>query len=166
MSGRLARWILLLEVFDYTVEYKAGCMHLSRLSEDMGSSPIDDRLIDDNMFIVTASPYWYARIVEFLTTQQLSGEYTKEDRRTVKVNNRHFAVVGHRLFRRGANGLLKMRVSKVEVPTILVVCHDSVCGGHFSSQLTCQKIVKAGYFWPTLFKDAHDYAKKCDACQR
>lgn len=55
---------------------------------------------------------------------------------------------------------------EVEVPTILVVCHDSTCGGYFSCQLTGKNILKACYFWPTLFKDAHDHVKKCDACQR
>ena len=34
--------------------------HLSRLSEEMGDSPIDDRLIDDNLFVLIASPNWYA----------------------------------------------------------------------------------------------------------
>lgn len=38
LSGRLARWILLLKEFNYTVEYKSGWMHLqadhlSRLTE-------------------------------------------------------------------------------------------------------------------------------------
>ena len=60
LNGRLARWILLLEEFDYTVEYKPSRMHLqadhfSRLSEDMGTSPIDDMLIDNNLFVITAT---------------------------------------------------------------------------------------------------------------
>ena len=72
----LARWVLLLEEFDYTVEYKPRRMHLradhlSRLSKEMGTSPIDDRFIDDNLFFVTSNPDWYAGIVEFLTTQRL-----------------------------------------------------------------------------------------------
>ena len=84
LSGRLARWVLLLEEFDYTIKYKPGRMysqagHLSRLSKDLGSSPVDDRLDDDDLFVVTAQPEWYAGIVEFLTTQQLLGEWTKED---------------------------------------------------------------------------------------
>ena len=27
-------------------------------------------------------------------------------------------------------------------------------------------ILRAGYFWPRLFKDSHAYARKCDVCQR
>ena len=44
--------------------------------------------------------------------------------------------------------------------------HDGPVGGHFSGDTTTHKIIKAGYYWPTLFKDAHDYASKCDVCQR
>lgn len=57
-------------------------------------------------------------------------------------------------------------MSEVEVPSIIVACHDSACGGHFSRQLIGQKILNAGYFWPILFKDAYAYVKRCDACQR
>ena len=64
-----------MEEFDYTVEYKPGRMHLqadhlSRLLEEMETSHIDDRFIDDNLFLVTSSPDWYVGIVEFLTAQQ------------------------------------------------------------------------------------------------
>lgn len=104
---------------------------------------MDDRLVDDNIFVVTAQSDWYAGIVKFLTTQQLPEEWTKEERRNVRVNSRHFAVIGHRLFRRGTDGLPRRFVLKVEVHSILAVCHDNPCGGHFSGQLTSQKILRA-----------------------
>jgi transposase InsO family protein len=132
----------------------------------MGENPVDDRLMDDDLFVVTSRPDWYAGIVEFLTTQTLPEEWSKEERRKVRVNSRHFMVLGHRLFRRRTDGLLRRCVSATEVPSILLACHDSACGGHFSGQLTGQKILRAGYFWPTLFKDSHDYVKKCDVWQR
>ena len=81
------------------------------------------------------------------------------------VNSRHIAVVGDRLFGKGADGLLKRCVSEAEVPNILTSCHNSTYGGHFSCRLTGQKILRAAYFWPTLFKDSHAYVKKCDVCQ-
>ena len=171
LSGRLARWVLLLEEFDSTVEYKPGRLHLqadhlSMLSEEIGTSPIDARFIDNNLFLVTSSPDWYAGIVEFLTTQRLLAAWTKEERRRVRVNNRHFAVIGNILFRRKVDSIIRRCVLEVEVPDIFTSCHDSACGGHFTGQLTGQKILRAGYFSLTLFKDFHAHVRKCDACQR
>ena len=82
------------------------------------------------------------------------------------MNSQKFAVVGHRLFRRAADGVLRRCVAVTEVPAILEACHDSACGGHFSGQLTGQKILKAGDNWPSLFRDVHEHVRKCDACQR
>nr|XP_009589739.1 uncharacterized protein LOC104087052 [Nicotiana tomentosiformis] len=31
---------------------------------------------------------------------------------------------------------------------------------------TTAKVLQSGFFWPTLFKDAHAFVKKCDQCQR
>ena len=47
LSGRLTRWLLILEAFDYSVEYESRRMHLqadhlSRLSEEVETSLIDD----------------------------------------------------------------------------------------------------------------------------
>lgn len=171
LSGRLARWVLLLQEFDYTVEYKPGSAHkqadhLSRLLEGPQTLPLDDNLVDETLFLVTARPLWYAGIVDFLTTQQFSPEVSKEERRKIRVNSRRFVVLGNRLYRRGLDGILRRCVVEAEVESILSACHDSACGGHFSGQLTGQKVLRAGYFWPTLFQDAHKYVRKCDACQR
>eukprot|EP00253_Pinus_taeda_P005102 PITA_05102 len=39
--------------------------------------------------------------------------------------------------------------------------HDGPTGG----DTTAHKIINVGYYWPTLFKDAHDYVRKCKICQ-
>ena len=123
LSERLARWVLLLEEFDYMVEYKPGRMHLqadhlSRLSEEMSKSLMDDRLVNDSLFMLTAKPNWYVGIVKFLITQKLPDDWTKADRKNVRVNSRHFAVSGSRFFRTGAYGLLMRCVYEVEVSSI------------------------------------------------
>ena len=83
----------------------------------------------------------------------------------MRVNSQKFTVVGHKLLIMGTDGVLRRCVTATEVPAILEACHDSVCGGHFSGQFTGQKILKAGYYWPSLFRDAHEHVRKCDACQ-
>ncbi|GJY15606.1 reverse transcriptase domain-containing protein [Tanacetum coccineum] len=32
--------------------------------------------------------------------------------------------------------------------------------------LTAKKIFDSGFFWPTIYKDAHEFVKNCDSCQR
>ena len=132
----------------------------------MCTTPIDDTLVDEILFVVTTYPEWYAKIVEFLTTQQLPDDWSKEERCKVRVNSQKFAVVGHPLFKRDADGVLCQCVAATEVPTILEACHDSACGSHFSGQLTSQKILSVGYYWLSLFRDGHGHVRKCDVCQR
>jgi len=40
------------------------------------------------------------------------------------------------------------------------------CGGHFADDSTAWKALMAGYWWPTMFLDAHQYVCRCDPCQR
>ena len=49
---------------------------------------------------------------------------------------------------------------------ILKHCHSFECVGHFNGHRTNAKIIKSGFYWPFLFKDANLYAKSCDQCQR
>jgi len=53
-----------------------------------------------------------------------------------------------------------------EAQSILWHCHSSPYGGYHSGDRTTEKVLQAGFFWPSIFKDAHDYVRRCDKCQR
>ncbi len=44
--------------------------------------------------------------------------------------------------------------------------HEGPSGRHFVMEIMQRKILDVGYWWPTMYKDVHDYCKSCDACQR
>ena len=44
--------------------------------------------------------------------------------------------------------------------------YNSPYEGHFNGQRTVAKVLQSGFYWPTLFKDAHEHVQKCDSCQR
>jgi hypothetical protein len=44
--------------------------------------------------------------------------------------------------------------------------HEGPSKWHFATKITQRKILNVGYWWPTMYKDVHDYYKFCDACQR
>ena len=49
---------------------------------------------------------------------------------------------------------------------ILSHCHESAYGGHFASQKMAMKVMQSGFYWPSLFKEAHQMCRVCDRCQR
>ncbi|XP_022883892.1 uncharacterized protein LOC111400737 [Olea europaea var. sylvestris] len=44
--------------------------------------------------------------------------------------------------------------------------HEGVCGNHQGARALAFKLIRYGYYWPTVKKDAQEYVKKCDKCQR
>nr|GEV14635.1 reverse transcriptase domain-containing protein [Tanacetum cinerariifolium] len=45
-------------------------------------------------------------------------------------------------------------------------CHEGPTGGHYGANLSAKKMFDAGFFWPTIYRDAHTMIKSCDTCQK
>ena len=57
-------------------------------------------------------------------------------------------------------------MTKEEADTILTEVHGGECGDHSGGQTLAKKILRYGYFWPDINRDAASNARKCDRCQR
>ncbi|GKF33157.1 reverse transcriptase domain-containing protein, partial [Tanacetum coccineum] len=53
-----------------------------------------------------------------------------------------------------------------ETIDILTACHNGPTGGHHGANYTAKKVFNADFFWPTIYRNAHDLVTRCDACQR
>ena len=53
-----------------------------------------------------------------------------------------------------------------EFQSILAFCRDYACGGHFGLKQTARKVLDSGLYWESLFKDAYQFCKTCERCQR
>ena len=56
--------------------------------------------------------------------------------------------------------------SSEEADYVLREIHEKTCGNHAGARSLAGKVLKAGYYWPTLQKDAYNIVKACDKCQR
>ena len=43
--------------------------------------------------------------------------------------------------------------------------HEGICGNHIGARTLVGKVLRQGYYWPTILKDATDLVKKCRICQ-
>jgi hypothetical protein len=77
-----------------------------------------------------------------------------------------FSLIDGHLYKMGPDDILRRCVMEAERPLILAEAHESIAGGHYAGKETTQKVLRAGLWWPTLHRDAKDYSRACDVCQR
>ncbi|GJX54502.1 reverse transcriptase domain-containing protein [Tanacetum coccineum] len=65
-----------------------------------------------------------------------------------------------------ADQVIRRCVSGQEAFDILKACHSGPTGGHYGANYTAKKVFDSGFYWPTIYKDAHDFVTRCDICQR
>ncbi|GJU69908.1 reverse transcriptase domain-containing protein [Tanacetum coccineum] len=70
------------------------------------------------------------------------------------------------LFKICADQVIRRCVSGQEAFDILKACHSGPTGGHYGANYTAKKVFDSGFYWPTIYKDAHDFVTRCDICQR
>jgi hypothetical protein len=75
-------------------------------------------------------------------------------------------MLGDRLYKRGFSGLLMLCVSQEEAKGIPEEIHEGLCGSHIGARSLAGKILRAGFYWPELHRDATRFVKTCDKCQR
>ncbi|GJT37815.1 reverse transcriptase domain-containing protein [Tanacetum coccineum] len=63
------------------------------------------------------------------------------------------------------HNIMRRCVAGSETLEILAYCHSGPTGGHHSANVTAKKVYEFGFYWPSVFKDANEYVRRCDACQ-
>ncbi|GJU31033.1 reverse transcriptase domain-containing protein [Tanacetum coccineum] len=58
------------------------------------------------------------------------------------------------------------KLSKLQKLVITKRNNSGPTGGHYGANFTAKKIFDAGFYWPTIYKDAYEFVKTCDACQK
>ena len=86
-------------------------------------------------------------------------------KRALRLKAKQYQLVNDVLFRINYDSVLLRCLEKAEVENVLQELHDGPAGGNYAGDATAHKILRAGYYWPTLFKDAHNYVRKCQVCQ-
>nr|KYP77072.1 Retrovirus-related Pol polyprotein from transposon 17.6 [Cajanus cajan] len=170
---RLIRWILLLQEFDLEIKDKKGCEnhvadHLSRLVNEEVTSQEEEILEefpDEKLFAVSERP-WFADMANYKAAGVIPEEYNWQQKKKFFRDSHYYVWDDPYLFKIGADGLLRRCVFGAEIRDILWHCHNSPYGGHYNGERTGAKVLQFGFYWPTLFKDAYEYCKTCDKCQR
>ena len=170
---RLIRWILLLQEFDLVIQDKKGSEnlvadHLARLVNEevtLKELEIRNEFLNESLFMVNERP-WFPDLANFKVAGIIPKDLTWQQSKKFLHDARFYVWDDPYLFKIGVDNLLRRCVTKEEAKSILWHCHNSPCAGHYSGDKIAAKVLHSGFFWPTLFKDAHEHATQCDQCQR
>ena len=90
----------------------------------------------------------------------------KETARKLKVQAVRFVLIKYVLYKRGFSRPYLRCLGNEEADYITREVHEGICGNHSGSRSLVHKLVRAGYYWPTMQADAEAYVRACDKCQR
>ncbi|GJS81978.1 reverse transcriptase domain-containing protein [Tanacetum coccineum] len=178
-KARLLRWVLLLQEFDFSVIDTKGAEnyaadHLSRL-ENPYENVFDPKEINETFPLETLNTVtshddqnipWFADIANYHAGNFLIKGMSTQQKRKFFKDIKHYFWDDPYLFRTCADQIIRRCVFGQEALEILKACHEGPTGGHHSANITARKVFDAGFFWPTIYKDAYELIKSCDACQR
>ncbi|WJZ91111.1 hypothetical protein VitviT2T_010214 [Vitis vinifera] len=171
-KARLIRWILLLQEFNLQIGDKKDVEnvvadHLSRLNiaHDTHGLPINDDFPEESLMLVEEVP-WFAHIANYLVTGEIPSEWSSQDKKNFFAKVHAYYWEKPFLFKYCADQIIRKCVPEQEKHGILSHFHGNACGGHFAFQKTAMRVLQSGFWWPSLFKDAHEVSKGCDKCQR
>ncbi|GJZ81557.1 reverse transcriptase domain-containing protein [Tanacetum coccineum] len=176
---RLLRWILLLQEFDVVIRDKKGAEnlaadHLSRL-ENPHQSELEKKEITETFPLETLGMVtfrgddnapWFADFANYHAGNFVIKGMSSQQKRKFFKDVKHYFWDDPFLFKICADQVIRRCVSGQEAFDILKACHSGPTGGHYGANYTAKKVFDSGFYWPTIYKDAHDFVTQCDICQR
>ncbi|KAL0456022.1 UNVERIFIED_CONTAM: hypothetical protein Slati_0941400 [Sesamum latifolium] len=123
----------------------------------------EGRTQENNFVGRPQSESWMDQIRRYLETGNLP-EDKDEARRVKKVSGRFFIEGGY-LFKKSFTTPVLRCLNSEEAWEVMKEIHEGSCGNHTGGRSLATKILRNGYFWPTIQRDSIQMVRTCVKCQ-
>ena len=96
----------------------------------------------------------------------MPSHWTKQDRSKNFAGVKYFFWDDPYLFKCYPYHIIRSCILENDQQNVISFCYDHLCGGHFSSKKTVKKIFQSGFYWSSIFLDAHAYYSACKRCHK
>nr|GEV36871.1 reverse transcriptase domain-containing protein [Tanacetum cinerariifolium] len=176
---KLTEAVLFFQEFDIIIRDKKGAEnlatdHLCRL-ENPHQSVLDKKEINETFPLETlsmvsfrgdSSTPWFADFTNYHAGNFVVKGMSSQQKNKFFKDVKHYFWDDPFLFKVCADQVIWWCVHGQEAIDILKACHNGPTEGHHGSNYTTKKVFDFGFYWPTIYRDAHDLVKSCDAFQR
>nr|XP_025679639.1 uncharacterized protein LOC112779552 [Arachis hypogaea] len=107
---------------------------------------------------------WLDPITNFLEHGKLPND--EKDAAKLRREAAKYAVIQGQLFKKGLNQPLLKCLHPDQTDYVLREVHEGCCGHHIGGKALARKLIRDGYYWPSMMADSKDFVKKCVKCQQ
>ena len=128
--------------------------HLSEPSVDLNNEEVSP---------VMSEPSWIDPIWDYL----IEGLLPNDPNEASKLRSRFARFTIHRgtLYKRGFFTPILKCIAKGDADYVLREVHEGACGNHIGARALAGKVLRQGYYWPTMLRDVRELVRKCKVCQ-
>ena len=108
---------------------------------------------------------WYYDIILFLQNLTCPEHLKGHKRRALRLKVVRYCITQEGLAWRNPDGVILRCVNEQESKQLLIEFHSGFFGGHYATDTTTHKILRAGYYCPSLFANVHKLGRSCQQCQ-
>nr|GEW19916.1 reverse transcriptase domain-containing protein [Tanacetum cinerariifolium] len=150
---RLLWWILLLQEFYDELEKK----------EITKTFPLET--LDMIAFRGNSSTLWFADFADYHAVKFIVKAMSSQQKKKFFKDVKHYFWDDTYLFMICVDQVIRRCIHGQEAIDILTTYHNGPTGRHHGANLTAKKVFDFSFYWPTIYRDAHDLVTRCDACQ-
>ena len=132
-------------------------MDVSIVSEQNHQEP---EICDDYL-----ASLWYKYVIYLLKNLQTPPEMTKTKAISTKLKYYRYCIINGYLYWKDPGGILLNCLLETEVKEKIDEFHKKDCGGHLFWKKIAYKVLRSGFYWPTLFFDIYKEVSTCLECQ-
>lgn len=164
LTGRLARWAILLSEFELDIRYQLGTAHndidcLSRLPVDDENDWRQEALLpvnNINMIIPFSNEAWIESYAGDDECEDIIADCTYDQAKKYNAKLVDDVIYSHDD---------KLFIPKSGREEILHAAHAAPLAGHGGHKATLSKL-SDDYWWPDMAKDVNMFVDSCESCQR
>ena len=90
----------------------------------------------------------------------------RDEAKKLRIRSAKYVLIDEVLYKGGFSQPYLRCLALDETNYVLREIHEGAYGNHSGARAFVPKVVRAGYYWPTIQTDAKAYVKVCDQCQR
>ncbi|XP_025647559.1 uncharacterized protein [Arachis hypogaea] len=116
------------------------------------------------LHLTKISPSWMDPITDFLENGKLP--QNEKEAKAVRREAAKYTVIQDQLFKKGLSQPLLKCLHPDQTDCVLREVHEGCCGHHIGGKALARKLIRTGYYWPTMMNDSKEFVKKCAKCQQ